>query len=173
MHAPAAWAAQRESWRIVIQLNLIRSVNTILDLLTSISASSSPVRPLSPASYSSNLSPLDDGPFGNPNENAQFEVLVRMRLAPLRHVEADLQRLLGQAHEIHDHHDGGRKLREFFVRAGGLRHQPSTLRRGDSAAKATDVIAGCADDMKALWHNPAVRTTLAGSGVHLWQHAGL
>ena len=34
IQAPETWAAERASWRIVIQLNLVRAVNTILDILS-------------------------------------------------------------------------------------------------------------------------------------------
>ncbi|KAI0044471.1 guanine nucleotide binding protein, alpha subunit [Auriscalpium vulgare] len=194
-HAPAAWAAQRESWRIVIQLNLIRSINTILDVLSAVSSSTSPAqpsassssRPLSPT-YTSDEDASSDAHTALTDHHTDPHALLRLRLAPLRHVEADLQRALGHAHGSHDH-DTDRRLREFYVRVrggqavrfphsptgGSLRHTGSgTLKKGahDVVAEATDVIAGCADDMKALWHNPAVRTTLAMSGVHLWQHAG-
>ncbi|KAF7798126.1 hypothetical protein EIP86_009341 [Pleurotus ostreatoroseus] len=34
IQAPEAWLAERASWRIVIQLNLVRAVNTILDIVS-------------------------------------------------------------------------------------------------------------------------------------------
>ncbi|KAI0058576.1 G-alpha-domain-containing protein [Artomyces pyxidatus] len=198
-YAPAAWAAQRDSWRIVIQLNLIRSINTILDVLAEPSTPPATRRARSPLSRASSMQfHLDDDPFTGGSDDSHTpsdtsrpnapdpHALLRLRLGPLRRVEADLQGVLGEAysgspktaHRVFPELTEDRpRLREFFVRARGVhhvRHPSGVAKRGshDVVAEAADVLAGCADDMKALWHDPSVRTVLAMSGLHLWQHAG-
>ncbi|EMD34541.1 heterotrimeric G-protein alpha subunit [Gelatoporia subvermispora B] len=146
--ARRAWQAERASWRAVIQLNLIRSVNTVLDVFTDELAradaaarspsSSPPFRPTSvadrpalfalaqplvptdsagsdhnhsstlprprtqpvrrahsahvvPAASQSKQSPPPPLPFASKHS------LLKLRLAPLRRVEADLTRRLGAA----------------------------------------------------------------------------
>ncbi|KAH8983906.1 guanine nucleotide binding protein, alpha subunit [Lactarius hatsudake] len=64
---PKAWEEERMSWRTVIHLNLVRSVNTILDALE------------------------------NAPETAVRVNLLRMRLSPLRRVQRDLETHLGLA----------------------------------------------------------------------------
>ena len=41
IQAPESWLAERASWRIVIQLNLVRAVNTIMDIVAAELANSS------------------------------------------------------------------------------------------------------------------------------------
>ena len=53
IQAPETWAAERASWRIVIQLNLVRAVNTILDILST--ELTTPGDPLSRADSFSHL----------------------------------------------------------------------------------------------------------------------
>ncbi|TFK81584.1 G-alpha-domain-containing protein [Polyporus arcularius HHB13444] len=111
--SPKAWRAERESWRAVIQLNLIRSVNSILDVLsqemgkstnlTSHATITSPfVRPMtSPSSThghgSASESPTSESPSGPPIQFTHTHALLKLRLGPLRRVEADLKQLIGAA----------------------------------------------------------------------------
>ncbi|KAH9848956.1 G-alpha-domain-containing protein [Lenzites betulinus] len=117
--APKAWLAERTSWRAVIQLNLVRSVNAILDVLAAdmaaahaaASPATSPfVRPttaqgharLEPPSTASASAGPDAEPVApaSPAAPLQFtstHALLKLRLAPLRRVEADLKQLLGAA----------------------------------------------------------------------------
>ncbi|KAI8971334.1 G-alpha-domain-containing protein [Trametes punicea] len=122
--APKAWQAERASWRAVIQLNLVRSINHILDILsqemtvtpTTTSPISSPFH--RPATAQSRFDPstttttaassptLDSDSSGPSTERSsspppfQFtntHALLKLRLAPLRRVEADLKQLIGAA----------------------------------------------------------------------------
>lgn len=99
MCAPAAWAAERAAWRAVVQLNLIRSVNTILAVLTAdLTDASAPRLPTPPAS-SPLPSPVYAGRIPPPLALTDRHRMLRLRLAPLRRVEADLRRQLGLAAE--------------------------------------------------------------------------
>ncbi|CDO76678.1 hypothetical protein BN946_scf184305.g10 [Trametes cinnabarina] len=120
--APNAWQAERASWRAVIQLNLVRSINHILDILaqemskapTTTSPISSPyIRPTTaqarldnPTPASSTASGLDRSSTPSPTERSSSppplhftnaHALLKLRLVPLRRVEADLKQLIGAA----------------------------------------------------------------------------
>ncbi|KAI0366082.1 G-alpha-domain-containing protein [Pilatotrama ljubarskyi] len=126
--APNAWRAERASWRAVIHLNLVRSVNHILDVLSqemakppsATSPATSPfIRPstaqgrfdqqASAAAFASSKSDASDpaSPSGGgtpPEPPFQFtntHALLKLRLVPLRRVEADLKQLIGAATDEH------------------------------------------------------------------------
>ncbi|KAG6334212.1 hypothetical protein ID866_4883 [Astraeus odoratus] len=78
LYTPSAFRAERILWRSVIQLNIVRSVRTILDAISSI-------RPLPPPSDTQ--SPAEDSDDDTPHVPHEIELL-KMRLTPLHHVEA-------------------------------------------------------------------------------------
>ncbi|TFK64784.1 hypothetical protein BDN72DRAFT_901266 [Pluteus cervinus] len=128
-YARAAWKEERNSWRSVIQLNLLRSVLTILGALqaemnqqrlTSSSSSSSLAGPssshhhLSPTS-SGATSPLSGSPR-HPSTINQIHLtdkhqLLKLRLTPLRRVEQDLKGRIGAATEEDDGHSNSSGIR--------------------------------------------------------------
>ncbi|KAI9061527.1 G-alpha-domain-containing protein [Trametes sanguinea] len=134
--APKAWKAERASWRAVIQLNLVRSINHILDVLsqemskapsptspvqspflrpataqgrhdnqtapptnasTIITAASSTASDLDRSSSSSSPSPTERSSSPPPVQFTNTHALLKLRLVPLRRVEADLKQLIGAA----------------------------------------------------------------------------
>ncbi|KAH9887394.1 G-alpha-domain-containing protein [Cubamyces lactineus] len=137
--APNAWRAERDSWRAVIQLNLVRSINLILDVLSQemskaapqptspvsspflrpltsqgrypgadqpSSASSSPSTTAPASSISNNSSATNTDPSSPASERSSSpppfhftntHALLKLRLVPLRRVEADLKQLIGAA----------------------------------------------------------------------------
>lgn len=214
-YAPEAWAKQRASWRSIIQLNLVHSINTILDIIslshTPTTRAASPFTSPHPSIYS-RLDPEEDGSgirnnsrSETPTQLTDKHMLLRLRLGPLRSVENDLRCHLGatlsdiESVEVDaeqwatpfeapmpdsETKNGSerRRLREFFIRAQGSRHSstddiPEKKPRGrgvrSATDEATDIIAECADDMKALWEDDTVRAMLESSGVLLWQGSGL
>ncbi|TFY69511.1 hypothetical protein EVG20_g3146 [Dentipellis fragilis] len=178
-YAPKAWDEQRTSWRAVIQLNLIRSINIILDVLCSISPPHTP-------NTSSDYSRSDDGhKTNNPSPSPSFRLtdrhtLLRLRLGPLRGVEEDLRRGLGVSFDNDfadtEHEqwatpfDGPQPTAD----AGAARVAKESRKEGKNACldDATGIIASCAEDMKALWEDETVRALLEDKGVTLWQNAG-
>lgn len=143
---------------------------------------------------------------------------MRLRLAPLRRVEADLRKHLGMAFASYtdEEYDGNpenegvnapismdaeqwatpfdpptrptgkenrRKVNEFFVRVrrgkagsskeGGGCGKDGRDGRPSVADEATEVLMGCAEDMKALWEDKTVRGVLEGWGIRLSQWSGL
>jgi guanine nucleotide-binding protein alpha-1 subunit len=89
---------ERASWRAVVQLNLVRNVTTILAVISAEldrQAASS-----SPASPSRGLVPLpivdDDSDAGLPSiELSEKHKLLRLRLAPLKGLQRELEEKLG------------------------------------------------------------------------------
>ena len=116
-YAHNAWLEERAGWRTVIYLNLVRSVNQILDILTAEMTSqnilptpTTPVSPLSPSWTSTYSSPssssshfqeatLDDGGITHVDRPhftfTDRHKMLRMRLAPLRSVQHDLEVQIG------------------------------------------------------------------------------
>ncbi|CCM01087.1 uncharacterized protein FIBRA_03135 [Fibroporia radiculosa] len=193
--APQAWKTESTSWRAVIQLNLIRTVNIILDALANELSTS---RPSSAAgsdahsriSHAGSVQTSDHGSLLFTSKHA----LLKLRLAPLRHVENDLKQSLGAAStevtssdgsddeqavqsdrddvgEMRSRSPGGADL---FLRSNRswrealhVQYRSSSKSRGKvdsgSAARlsgATEVIAGCCEDIQALWEDEVVRAML-------------
>lgn len=108
-YSPKAFAAERASWRAVIQLNLVRSINTILDAVTSELVDTDAVSS-SPYIFGSSLSSKPPSPVPgehggssgsldiSPDRRSALRKL-KLRLTPLRQVEADLKARLGAGTE--------------------------------------------------------------------------
>ncbi|TFK53943.1 G-alpha-domain-containing protein [Heliocybe sulcata] len=118
-YAYHAWTEERASWRAVIQLNLVRSVNAILDVLSKeMSQPASPASPRSmhlpitgetrivngnmdssPSSSGSSLriQPATDPAFGRRAVLTEEHRNLRSRLQLLRRVQKDLEARLGSA----------------------------------------------------------------------------
>ncbi|KAI0777840.1 guanine nucleotide binding protein, alpha subunit [Trametes elegans] len=213
--APNAWQAERASWRAVIHLNLVRSINSILDVLSHEMANAP--HPSSPAT-SPFLRPVASPPTGASQKDAPLRftnthALLKLRLLPLRRVEADLKALIGAGtDELAPDPTGGgahqdaapwldgagtpprRRTRsdEFYVRSHaswrdalraavpGGRHQPQAGADEGGAqqhaaarlADAAEIIASCAEDMRALWADGVVRETLRRRRVRMEQAPG-
>ena len=197
----------------MIQLNLVRSINSILDVLSA-EMSKSSSNPASPPHHSdTGDSPSPASLLASPFafQFSHTHALLKLRLAPLRRVEADLKQLIGAAtHEIVQELpfdtplspsedlelaapfiDGTTRRRptEFYVRANntwrdavrtayykisgtaddGMR--PSA--DGSKLEDATEIIASCADDMKALWNDQVVRDVLKRRKIRVELSPGL
>lgn len=215
-YAPRTFAAEKASWRAVIQLNLVRSVNAILDALSS---ELSPVEKPSAASYlfgpGLGKSPSVDLGSGHgvteiPNDRRSALMKLKLRLAPLRQVEADLKARLGAGTEeitaaalwgqepegrvsadadtvltgtaddalvsyvpsrklnprevfVRSHHDFKEKEKaraKFSLSLSNHTSRPVSpgfSLDSNERDSATDVLAGCAEDMECLWRDPVVR----------------
>ncbi|KAG6335857.1 hypothetical protein ID866_3222 [Astraeus odoratus] len=155
------WAQERASWRVVIQLNLVRSVNTILDVIERYQADGD-----------SAVSLAD-----------KHQVLV-LRLRPLRRVEEDLKRLLGTSDQTEETSPSTRTISprtssEFFVRSREWRsflqasrdstssQSRPTRHESISGDDITKILAQCAADIRELWEDHAVREVLKQDGKSL------
>ncbi|KAF7794875.1 hypothetical protein EIP86_006018 [Pleurotus ostreatoroseus] len=174
-YAAQAWTQERVAWRAVIQLNLLRNVNTILDALeqemTSPGTEDDGSDDESSAGPSSSTASRRSPPLRFTEEHR----LLRLRLLPLRSVQADLQARLGAADWPApktgvQETSGKSRPQDLFVRShAGWKNAlrpPSDAQRGMKLRRASEesetagVLAGCADDIKALWRNETVQAML-------------
>ena len=200
--SPNAWREERLAWRAVIQLNLVRSVNAILDTLAAEMAAIGTSPPSSPRARPVPDTPRPADPETQSSDEPQFTAnhsLLKLRLAPLKHVEADLRRRLGAATDEVTSANPSETLlatpfdlpsgsappvySEFGVRAhrswrdvlhaslpGSSKDDRREKRDRDNA---TDVIAGCREDINALWKDEAVRHMLQLRGMQVEEAPGL
>ncbi|KAF8958910.1 guanine nucleotide binding protein, alpha subunit [Flammula alnicola] len=252
-YAKAAWEAERASWRAVIQLNIIRSIITIVETLQAemdgeaIDQPDTPSTPRVPAtpmiahppsgeaqsSDSFHYDPLSD-PGASPTVVTSFitsrqssdslsrtaslsrstaaaslstaltgkHQLLKLRLGPLRRVEKDLKKRLGEGAE--EERDGvaeslgplslesgsevlvRRQQKEFGVHQLQEALERGTARSGsrrghgsddgatspDDVDEATEVLASCLDDMKTLWSDEVVKVVLKKRRIRLEDSAG-
>ncbi|KIM35946.1 hypothetical protein M413DRAFT_449483 [Hebeloma cylindrosporum] len=248
-YAKESWDAERASWRAVIQLNLIRSIITIVETLQAemdgepLDRPASPSTPATPAtalieesvpstpntpsapsrkdpsyllaSQTSKESLSRSGSLSLANKASLSSLLtgkhqlLKLRLGPLRRVESDLKNQLGEgADEEQDgvaesfgplslettsqtltkrkKEFGVRKLQDALERSvaaakraqsrNGSQHghgsDDETAGAGDSVDGATEILASCQEDMKALWSDEAVRTVLRKRKLRLEDTAG-
>jgi hypothetical protein len=186
-YARSAWEQERKSWRSVIQLNVLQSVNTILDILN--------------ARMGGCFFPEDDDEFDSDiARTLRFtdkHQLLKLRLAPVRRIETDLQRRLccealyqpgnrpRESLEDNSMLAGPfvrkRRSRELFVRSWQSAIEPGrgvTRRKSsqfvvDEMDNITEVIARCKEDMKTLWEDEMVQEMLSRHKLYLADSAGL
>ena len=167
----------------------------------------SPSRPTSPRPSSSASS-------SQPKVSEKHRLL-KLRLAPLRRVEADLMRRLGASTSDNLDNVNGTSSQQMYAtpfeaspssnsrrrRTGGgevvvrswksvlqaeervfsvARQRPSVSRGGNGRNdedpkpdEATEVVASCKEDIKALWEDPIVKSVLSRRSVKLADSAGL
>ncbi|KAI6134829.1 guanine nucleotide binding protein, alpha subunit [Pisolithus croceorrhizus] len=153
-YAAEKWAQERTSWRTVIQLNLVRSINAILDAIKHPDA--------------------DDGSRISFTERHQ---LLAIRLSPLRRVEEDLKRLLGAAANPVEVMEPSSSIRtvsprpsaEFYVRSwewrrfvqasqnGNESEHPRTRHEGTNSTDISEIIARCSEDIRELWEDDVIQ----------------
>jgi len=168
LFAPKSFYAEEGVWKAVIHLNLVRSVNFILDLLqdTSPRTLSSAGRPRTP----------------NCNQTTNELRFLTMRLAPLRQVEHILTRRfcppeLGINPSGQYHRD---RASEVSVRGLSgwktllkLRRNPQNNAASDDLEDSQRVIEACKDDMTSLWESSVVQAKLNKHNVRLQDQSGL
>ncbi|RXW21312.1 hypothetical protein EST38_g4527 [Candolleomyces aberdarensis] len=166
-YAQKAWSEERASWRAVILLNLVKSVTTVVDILSETMESAELLTTESQGSgkKAQPLTPL--------NENHRN--IIR-RLGVLRQIERDLKMLLGSgASEVEDPNEGGdngpqfnpSRIQEFAVRSSSgwkdildrIRN-PSQGKESEAQRKAFQVISSCRDDILLMWNDKSVRSVL-------------
>jgi hypothetical protein len=186
-YARAAWKQERASWRAVIQLNLIRSIIMIVETIQSeMEGDNTPSSPINPNADNSTRQSLDTIP--SESEEASIltvplthkHQLLKLRLGPLRRVEADLKRRLGAGTEeivsgaANAGSLGGRsRSREFGVRAWKDALGASEADGSRHWDEATEVIVSCKEDMMALWTDEAVKAVLTKRNIRVQDSAGL
>ncbi|KAF8716015.1 hypothetical protein AX14_012498 [Amanita brunnescens Koide BX004] len=159
--SPKAFEAEAIVWCPVIHLNLVRSVNFILNLLND-----------------SARSPRESSTQSPGQRNGPRRYLIR--LAPLRHVEESLaKKISGLVHGPHTEktiHYHPSRASEVELRPGSgwkglfkLKRQADTNDTDDSNRR---ILAACADDILRLWADPAVQECLASNDIVLEDQPG-
>lgn len=178
-YAREAWKEERASWRAVIQLNLVRSIITIVETLQiemDTPKDDNAARRWSLSDASHGDEPLLSVPLTNKHQ------LLKLRLGPLRRVQADLKKQLGAGtEEILNGNDlsDGEDERRLGTREFGVRAWKDALSRHGTfdgeqhMDNATEVIVSCKDDMKALWTDEAVKALLTKRRMRIEDSAGL
>ena len=182
-YAKAEWESERNGWRSVVQLNVVRSIIAIQKIIEAEMNGDVPA------------DSEDDQLSFDENNDDQVEVLkftdrhqlLMIRLAPLLGVEAELKHRLGEGtlslpsplhHMSATPFDipSGNQLRrkpEFSVRSWKDVVSRPTDPYPNDRDTVTSVLAGCKDDMKALWDDKAVRLALKRRRLQLPDSAGL
>ncbi|KAI9460793.1 G-alpha-domain-containing protein [Boletus coccyginus] len=199
MHAPKAFHAEKASWRAVIQLNVVQSIHSILDLISKAHAASN-VASSSSSTSSGRTSTASSAP-SSPTGTASKEyppltpehLKLKMRLAPLIHVEAALIRRLLPPDQIEGlarsnltaspfHHEISVNSSTSWKGAlGRLMRSPT----GRDSRDSTDlvnwsdpddpgvVLHACSEDMTKLWVDPTVRKLMEIEKMRPEEMAGL
>jgi guanine nucleotide-binding protein subunit alpha len=173
-YAQKSWAEERASWRAVILLNLVRSVNNLIDILTE-TLDSADLLTSGSSEPAQRLTPL--------NETHRT---IMKRLGVLRQIERDLRMLLGSgASEIEP--EGGDegpqfnpKVQEFCVRSSsgwkdilGRIRSSGTGKDQDLQGKAFQVVRSSQDDILRIWKDPATKSVLKNRQVTIEDTPGL
>lgn len=119
-----------------------------------------------------------------PMQLTEKHQLLKLRLGPLRRVEADLKKRLGSGTEeivadgVETSVMSESRPREFGVRAlkdilNGPTKKSGALDREQQVDEATEVIVSCQEDMKALWTDELVRAVLTKRRMRVEDSAGL
>ncbi|KAK0477133.1 guanine nucleotide binding protein, alpha subunit [Armillaria novae-zelandiae] len=174
-YARREWTEERLLWKSVIFFNLVRNVNEILDILTQEMSRSATTL----ADNSSDDSSADESP-NVPLKFKETHRLLKLRLGPLRRIQTDLERRLGNAALEVKTTDvmtaapfGKPAVNEFSINAtNGWKtafDKLKAIRRPEMGAlqqtkdeedEIADVVAGCREDMKAIWEDPVIREML-------------
>ncbi|KAJ7031623.1 heterotrimeric G protein alpha subunit [Mycena alexandri] len=179
-YAREAWEKERGGWRAVVQLNIIRSIILILQIIEQEMSGNVPLEEdEAPRRFSDSAADV----FTDKHR------LLMIRLAPLRGVEAELKRRLGAGAEpIHPSLPmaatpfddpapvpAAKRQGEFSVRSWTDAIDPSKSPRPSSHAdldSSTITLMTCKEDMQALWNDPAVQLALDRRKVRLVDTAG-
>lgn len=178
LYTPTAFREERNLWRAVIQLNLVRSVRTIMDVVQNVLRGFS-VRVASggeedDSDPEATLGPLDD-----------LRALLH-GLDGVRRIEAVLIAKLVPPDEEEATHLGKPGPEEVFVRPGagwkglvarGARTHGRPTSLGDTGMETRDEISAglhaYRHEMAALWEHPTAREILSRRKVRLEESPGL
>lgn len=198
MNSPKAFRDERASWRAVVQLNVVRSIRTILNALAEVHGSINTQSAYNESSRPS--SPEMDQHTERSSLNPEL-LKLKMRLSPLQHVEEALLRRLSPGGAIDPEYEATHlgdpshgvpqgKVRRGEVAVlsnsqwkGAFGRLVATVRTSfDGAAMDADyhpdpndpavVLSACAEDMMRLWTDPTVQDILKSRNIRLEDKAG-
>ncbi|KAH8092195.1 G-protein alpha subunit [Cristinia sonorae] len=180
-YSQEAWKAELLSWRTVIQWNLLRNVQLIIELLdeemSRERAFSEDEDSGSDNDETSTNSAASPPPRRGPIVITEKHRLLKLQLLPLRQVQRDVEERLGaSSHEIpaQDEWISQKQAQELFVRSNnrwkatllpGRRSSDMSTgmprrNREAEANQTTDILAGSAQAIKSLWEDETVQELL-------------
>ncbi|KIM45073.1 hypothetical protein M413DRAFT_24337 [Hebeloma cylindrosporum] len=186
-YAQKTWAEERASWRAVILLNLVRSVNIIVEVLKEARASE--------RDTADDSQPQPEAHNKHPSTTTtEQHRSVLLRLAPLKEIEKDLKVFLGagssepetNSHSIED--DAQTKFRlelnkvgsqEFSVHSSSgwksvldqIRN-PQLGKESQLHRVACQVVSSCKDDIRWLWNDSVTQEILHNRNLRLEDSPG-
>ncbi|KAF8221182.1 heterotrimeric G protein alpha subunit [Tricholoma matsutake] len=179
--AQSAWEKERNGWRAVVQLNIVRSITTLLEAVES-EMRGDPAQELDEEVTQAEAGDVEELQFNETHS------LLMIRLTPLRGVETLLKRRLGPGAEPHQpellmaatpfdqpsERSPDKPSPEFTVRSWQevLDAKSRTDDMGEDLDSATLTFAACKNDMKTLWNDKTVRLALKRRNHNLPDSAG-
>lgn len=191
-YTPNAFRAERLLWRSIVQLNVVRSILTVLDTLSEAQAESL-------QTFHSHNGTAEDSSEDPLLFSDEFEIL-KARLDPLRGVEEILIAKLGDEEgPVGGGSNGGsspggilrpgfqhkKRKQEVAVRSTAMEKlrvrllgtgagaRPQSEGDGADWDEPTEVIYHCREEMMALWEDPTVREVLRRRRVRVEEGPGL
>jgi len=184
--ASTEWEGERAGWRTVVQLNVVRSILTILRVIEAEMNGDALI------DSEEELASAGEGDEVEARKFTDRHQLLNIRLMPLNGVEAELKRRLGAGSEPLPPHftpmsatpfeepDLGNNIRrkpEFSVRSWRQVMDTEARCSGEGSSQSlesiTSTIANCKDGMKALWEDQAVQIALKRQRLQLGDSASL
>ncbi|KAH8829160.1 heterotrimeric G protein alpha subunit [Flagelloscypha sp. PMI_526] len=183
-YATEAWQRERSGWRAVVQLNVVRSIMTIISAVEAEMSGETP-----PEVEDDALDEEDQALSIEPVRFTEQHQLLMVRLSALRGVEGDLRRRLGAGSEplqvsqtplaatpFEGPVPPRRPQSDFLVRSWtdvlDPSHRGGLIPPTNGLEGVTLTIAACKDDMKALWEDKDVRQALRRRKLRLPDSAG-
>lgn len=167
--APKAFEAEAEVWRPVIHLNLVRSVNFILNFLAG------------------RFSGLRDSALVTQEHQYAYGTMTAelrklcIRLAPLRQVEESLCKTLSGSSDNRQGYNPA-KAPEVSIPSGsgwkktlaGGRSEESNVSRVGASDDGRNrrILAACGEDIARLWNDPTVQQSLRSADIALEEQPG-
>ncbi|KAG6866670.1 hypothetical protein C0991_000780 [Blastosporella zonata] len=160
-YAQKSWAEERDSWKTVILLNLVRSVNMVVDVIREEFRTTTPT---------AHRNVEQDREHGGPHDGlTEYHNNLILKLVPLRQIERDLEVLLGSGSlecdgtaNLHE-----RSRQEFSLRSSsGWKTVLDHIRNPNGGKDqmllplASEVAVSLKDDIRGLWNDTVVQTVL-------------
>ncbi|KAL0958274.1 hypothetical protein HGRIS_000425 [Hohenbuehelia grisea] len=164
---PKSFLAQAAAWLPVIQLNLVHSVNTILDALDLVRSDSA--EPEDSEYQSSHTIPEDLRQLGG--RIAEKLAELESELSGELYSSAPPPSSRPPSRSDHERPRLQHRLSMVSVRGVTLRHKPTEFQSAFPSWKivvdrARAILAECAPDIASLWAHPWVRSGLKAQGIH-------
>lgn len=191
-YAPEEWKRERNGWRAVVQLNIVRSISLILRVLEAELNGEILAEELQGEDFEL---PSDDLTDADVVRLTDWHQMIMIRLAPLRSIEVELKKRLGAgdyAQPIRGplkatpfdepptptEPSTGRRVFEVSVRSwqdilDPGSHKLQNVNPPTEQDPISATIAGCKDDMKSIWNDKMVRLALQRRKIRLPDSAGL